>query len=451
MDANGVFGNDPGIWKLTLANGTEMQTAPKDCFPNGSAVTEFLLLGLPIPRVVKPFFFSLFLTIYIAIIAGNFLIIATVSSSQRLHTPMYFFLALLSLFELCFTTAIFPTILGSLLMGKIVISYRGCITQFYFVAFMACNECFLLTLMSYDRYVAICDPLHYMTVMDWSIFIKLVAGAWMTSFCYSFAAGFLMSKLHFSGQNEIDHFFCDFRPLLNIACFDISLAEFEVFSTALLVTSVPVMLIIASYARIIATILRIPSATGRQKAFSTCTSHLTVVITYFGTLILIYVVPKNTNSPNLSKALSLVYTVATPLLNPVIYTLRNNDIRKALKKCFKQHFVRNMMASVRGWRRAAEMSSAEGATTFSAWMPVMKKKCAQARTAFVISYFTGDAASWATPLIRKDDALLYSWDTFLEEFGRIFNRRAASLLKDKELITLRQGNKDLVTYVTTFN
>ncbi|XP_078539462.1 olfactory receptor 5P55-like [Lissotriton helveticus] len=309
----------------------EMNMTNMVCSGNGTSATEFIFLGFQIPPFAKMVLFVLFLIIYIFTVAGNVLIIVTVSSNEHLHSPMYFFLVVLSLVEIGYTTSIFPILLGTLIMGKIIISFAGCLTQFVCIAFLACNESFLLTLMAYDRYVAICHPLHYSTIMSLRLRITLITSALIASVVYSFGGTFLVFTLKFSGQNEIDHFFCDFAPILKVACSDVSLAETEFFVAALIVTSIPLTLIIVSYVYIISTILQIPSDTGRQKAFSTCSSHISVVIIYFGTLIIVYGIPKSVYSLNQSKALSLLYTVATPFINPIIYTLRNKDIKESLK------------------------------------------------------------------------------------------------------------------------
>ncbi|XP_069488846.1 olfactory receptor 10A2-like [Ambystoma mexicanum] len=293
---------------------------------------EFHLLGFPIPRELEPFYFLIFLVTYMSTMAGNVLIIVVVSADNRLHSPMFFFLTNLSFLEIFYSTTISPTILGGLLLKPNTLSFAACMTQFYFFSSFVITECFLLTVMAYDRYAAICYPLHYITLMDQHLCLKLAFGSWISSFIISAVTNILVCNLCFPGDNTIDHFFCDYEPLLQTACSDISLVQTETFVMSFIITSVPFLLIIVSYVYIIASILKITSAAGRSTAFSTCSSHLIVVVTYFVTLIALYVLPTTGQPINLKKTLSLLYTVATPLVNPIIYTLRNRGIKEALAK-----------------------------------------------------------------------------------------------------------------------
>ncbi|XP_069488876.1 olfactory receptor 11A1-like [Ambystoma mexicanum] len=311
-----------------------------ECQNNTSRVPEFLLRGFQVLPELKPFLFLVFLVIYMVTVLGNILIGVTVSHDNRLHSPMYFFLGHLSFLEIWYMTSTVPTMLSGLLSDGCTVSHAACLTQFYFLAFFATTECLLLTAMSCDRYTAICYPLHYSTLMDAPRCIQLVSSAWVTGFVIASITNYLVGTLEFSDHNEIDHFFCDFEPIVKAACSDTSLAETTTFVFSFVVSSVPFMLIIVSYVYIISAILRIPSSTGRQRAFSTCSSHLAVVIMYFGTLIALYVAPSKAQSVNLNKALSLLYTVATPLFNPIIYTLRNKEIRQAF-----QNLIRKMLTS----------------------------------------------------------------------------------------------------------
>ncbi|XP_069098273.1 olfactory receptor 1468-like [Pleurodeles waltl] len=291
---------------------------------------EFVLLGFQILPKLQPFFFVTFLLIYISTMTGNILIIAVVFTDSRLHSPMYFFLANLSFLEACYSTTIIPTILGGLLAKENTLSFEACMTQFYFFTSFVSSECLLLTVMAYDRYAAICFPLHYTMLMDPQRCLQLALCAWIPSYVIGLVTDSLVCSLCFLAHNEIDHFFCDYEPLLKAACSDTYLVQNVTFIMSFLVTSIPFLLIIVSYSYIIASILKMSSTTRRYAAFSTCSSHLIVVVAYFGTLIGLYVLPTSGQPINLKKTLSLLYTVATPLLNPIIYTLRNRDIKETL-------------------------------------------------------------------------------------------------------------------------
>ncbi|XP_019345359.2 olfactory receptor 6B1-like [Alligator mississippiensis] len=264
--------------------------------------------------------------------AGNFLIIVLVVTDQHLHTPMYFFLGNLSFLETCYTSTLLPRMLATFLTGDRTISITGCLTQFYFFGFLVTSECLLLSSMSFDRYLAICKPLHYATLMNHKLCIILAAGSWITALLVSAIITFFMAQSIFCGPNEINHFFCDFTPVIKLSCSDTYLVEFVTTLLASLCTFPSSLLTLMSYACIITTILGIPSTTGKKKAFSTCSSHLIVVTIYYGTLMVVYISPRNDKLKNLNKVLSLFYTVLTPLANPLIYSLRNKEVKEALKK-----------------------------------------------------------------------------------------------------------------------
>ncbi|XP_069098191.1 olfactory receptor 6F1-like [Pleurodeles waltl] len=312
------------------------------CSKNLTISAEFSLRGFDVLPELRPLLFLFFLTIYIFTIAGNTLILIMVTVEHQLHLPMYFFLGNLSFLEIWCPTTTVPTMLSCILFGSNTMSLTACIIQLYFFGWLVITECFLLTLMAYDRYVAICYPLHYNTLMGKPQCWKMVFGAWLFSFAIVLGSNILLCNLQFLKHNEIDHFFCDFAPFLKAACSDTTIIEMEAFILSFIGLSIPFLLIIISYVYIISSILRIPSTVGRRKAFSTCTSHVAVVVTYFGTLIAMYVVPAASHSLNLSKAVSLLYSVATPLCNPVIYTLRNKEIIESLKKIssMKQFSIR---------------------------------------------------------------------------------------------------------------
>ncbi|XP_069486161.1 olfactory receptor 11A1-like [Ambystoma mexicanum] len=304
------------------------------CSRNSTGPPEFVLLGFQILPRLKPLLFVVFFSIYTVTIASNVLIMFTVSADEHLHSPMYFFLANLSCLEIWYTTSIVPTMLGGLLMETLTVSLSGCIMQFFVFCWLASTECFLITVMAYDRYVAICHPLHYATIMDQRLCLVLAISSWVAGFIVALVTICLLCQLQFPDHREIDHFFCDLMPLTKAACSDPALIELEAFVFSFIVLSIPLLLIVFSYVRIISAILRIQSSTGRYKAFSTCSSHLVVVVTYFGILITVYMVPSAAHFLNLNKALSLLYTVGTPVFNPIVYTLRNKKIRGALRKAF---------------------------------------------------------------------------------------------------------------------
>ncbi|XP_023966617.2 olfactory receptor 6N1-like [Chrysemys picta bellii] len=306
---------------------------------NQTTITEFILLGFGALPQLDIILFLLFLVIYIVTVAGNILIIALVVTDQHLHTPMYFFLGNLSCLETCYTSTILPRVLASLLTGDKSISVMGCITQFYFFGSLAGTECLLLSVMSYDRYLVICKPLHYAALMNDRLCLQLVVGVWIGGSLSLTVFVFMMSQLTFCGPNEIDHFFCDFRPIIKLSCTDNRMVEFASFISTTIFTMPPFLLTVASYVCIISNILRIPSTTGRQKAFSTCSSHLIVVTIFYGTLIMVYLVSGSDALRDLNKVFSVFYGVLTPLLNPLIYSLRNKEIKEALRKALLRSFV----------------------------------------------------------------------------------------------------------------
>nr|XP_023966609.1 olfactory receptor 10C1-like [Chrysemys picta bellii] len=303
---------------------------------NRTVITEFILLGFGDLPELQTLLFLLFLVIYTATMAGNILIVVLIVTDQHLHTPMYFFLGNLSCLETCYTSTILPRLLTSLLTGDRTISVSGCFAQFYCFGSLACTECYLLAGMSYDRYLAICKPLHYAAFMDGRLCLQLAAGVWISGFLVCVIVMSFMSQLIFCGPNEIDHFFCDFTPLIQLSCSDTSLITQVSFILVSLDSLCPFLLTLTSYVCIISTILRIPSSTGRQKAFSTCSSHLIVVALFYGTLIIVYMLPKSGTLRALNKVFSLFYTVLTPLVNPLIYSLRNREVKEALRNAVRR-------------------------------------------------------------------------------------------------------------------
>ncbi|XP_018426209.1 PREDICTED: olfactory receptor 154-like [Nanorana parkeri] len=245
---------------------------------------------------------------------------------------MFFFLGHLSFSDVLLTSNIVPSMLHIILSGGGIVLLGGCMTQFFLYGSSATTECLLLSAMSYDRYLAICKPLHYTTIMDLKLCFYLVLICWSLGFAITLIPVFLMQTLWFCGPNVIDHFFCDLGPLLELSCSEVSIVKYEVFVFSSLLTIVPFVFITVTYVYIFLTILKITSATGRQKTFSTCSSHLAVVCTYYGALFVMYVVPSRGQSLNMNKVVSLMYTVVTPLFNPIIYSLRNQEIKSVIQK-----------------------------------------------------------------------------------------------------------------------
>ncbi|OCT68862.1 hypothetical protein XELAEV_18040167mg [Xenopus laevis] len=261
------------------------------------------------------------------------MIVILVSSSPCLHHPMYFFLSNLSLSDLILTTTIVPNMLYGLLRRGVSMSIAACITQFQFFGIAIMSECLLLAVMSYDRYLAICHPLQYVPLMENRQRFQLVIFCWFVSISVSFVMISLVSRLDFCGPNIIYNFFCDFAPIIQISCSETFGLELVQKFLAFPITVLPLIFICLTYVHIIISILRIPSSSGRKKAFSTCSSHLAVVGTFFGSLITLYMVPSTGKTLNANKILSLLYTVITPLFNPIIYSLRNQEMRAELRKC----------------------------------------------------------------------------------------------------------------------
>ncbi|XP_072006591.1 olfactory receptor 11L1-like [Engystomops pustulosus] len=292
-------------------------------------MTQIFLLGFPNLQGLNTFCFLILLLIYCVTICGNLLIIVVVSSSRSLHSPMYFLLTQLAFSDILLSTTILPNMLSTILYEGSSVSFSGCLTQFYLFSASESLQCLLLAVMSYDRYQAICNPLHYTLVMDLTFCIKAIILCWIMIFVMILTLSVTMSYLQFCGPNIINHFFCDFDPILELSCSDTFLIKTESRVLVVPLAICPFTIIVASYSYIIITILKIPSVTGRRKTFSTCSSHLAVVTTYYGSTISIYLFP---SQENIKKFLSLFYTVVTPLLNPIIYSLSNTQIKQSLKK-----------------------------------------------------------------------------------------------------------------------
>ncbi|XP_014934875.1 olfactory receptor 2S2 [Acinonyx jubatus] len=302
-----------------------------------SPVVGFILLGLSAhPRLEKTFF-VLILSMYLVILLGNGVLILVTILDSRLHTPMYFFLGNLSFLDICYTTSSIPLVLDGFLTPRKTISFSGCAMQMFLSFAMGATECVLLGMMAFDRYVAICNPLRYPVVMSRSVYVSMAVSSWTIGGAASVVHTSLTIQLPFCGNNVINHLACEMLAVLKLACVDISINVISMGVTNVIFLGVPVLFISVSYVFIIATILRIPSAEGRKKAFSTCSAHLTVVVIFYGTLFFMYRKPKSkdplgADKEDLSdKLIPLFYGVVTPMLNPVIYSLRNKDVKAAVR------------------------------------------------------------------------------------------------------------------------
>uniref|UniRef100_A0A8C7BXU6 Olfactory receptor n=1 Tax=Neovison vison TaxID=452646 RepID=A0A8C7BXU6_NEOVI len=300
---------------------------------NVTKVSAFILLGFPTAPWLQYVLFLLFLLTYLFVLVENLAIILTVQTSSSLHRPMYYFLGIMSSLEIWYVSDIIPKMLG----GFLPVSYTHLdvyksMTQLYFFSSLVCTECVLLASMAYDRYVAICHPLRYQVIMTWGLCVQLVVFSFVSGFSISAIKVYFISSATFCGSNVLNHFFCDISPILKLACTDFSTAELVDFILAFIILVFPLVATVLSYGHISMAVLRIPSATGRWKAFSTCASHLTVVTIFYTALLFMYVRPQAIDSRSSNKLISAVYTVLTPIINPLIYCLRNKEFKAALKK-----------------------------------------------------------------------------------------------------------------------
>ncbi|XP_008834035.2 olfactory receptor 10AG1-like [Nannospalax galili] len=295
-------------------------------------MTEFILLGFSdVPRL-KWILFGILFFIYLTILMCNSIIILVTRTDPALQTPMYFFLSNFSFVEICYVTVTMPKMLVDLCSQKGNISLLNCALQMWFFLLFASSECLLLTVMAYDRYVAICKPLLYALMMNHRVCVQLVAVCWVTVIPIVTGQTYQIFSLPFCGSNKINHFFCDIPPILRLACGDTFVNNLAIFLASAVFTMVPFLLITVSYGKIIFSILKLSSTGGRSKAFSTCSSHLIVVVLFYGTCAITYIQPNTNTSDRIGKVLSLFYTVLIPLWNPIIYTLRNKEISAALRK-----------------------------------------------------------------------------------------------------------------------
>ncbi|XP_008585349.1 PREDICTED: olfactory receptor 10A6 [Galeopterus variegatus] len=306
---------------------------------NQSSVVEFILLGFSNFPQLQQQLFAVFLVIYLVTLVGNAIIIVIISLDQRLHVPMYLFLQNLSVVDLSFSAVIMPEMLVVLATEKTTVSFVGCFAQMYFILLFGGTECFLLGAMAYDRFSAICHPLNYPMTMHRRVFMKLVIFSWALGFTLGSVQTSWVSSFPFCGPNEINHISCETPAVLELACADTFLFEIYAFTGTILIILVPFLLILLSYLRILFAILKMPSTTGRQKAFSTCASHLTSVTLFYGTASMTYLQPKSGYSPETKKLMSLSYSLLTPLLNPLIYSVRNSEMKRALMKLWRRKVI----------------------------------------------------------------------------------------------------------------
>ncbi|XP_066468769.1 olfactory receptor 10T2-like [Tiliqua scincoides] len=298
---------------------------------NNTAVHEFILIGFSnFPDLQIVLFVSFFLLYWTSLVA-NTLLITVIRVDRTLHTPMYFFLSVLSCSEVCYSFIIVPKMLANLITQTRTISFGGCIAQLFFFSIFAAANCLLLAVMGYDRYAAICQPLHYPVLMNQRFCRQLVGSAYIISIFFNIIEIWLIVKLPFCGPNKIHHFFCEIGPVLKLACKKSSVTEIYIFIFCIVIISGSFLLVLLSYALILNTIFKIPSTKGKQKAFSTCASHITVVVVHFGYASIVYLRPKSTYALDQDIFISVSYTMVTPLLNPLVYSLRNKDVQLALK------------------------------------------------------------------------------------------------------------------------
>ncbi|XP_077171928.1 olfactory receptor 5AP2-like [Paroedura picta] len=298
---------------------------------NQTEITTFILLGLVDVPVLQIPLFLVFLIIYLVTMAGNILIIVLVFTDHHLHIPMYLFLGNFSCLETFYTSTILPRMLTSFLTGDRTISVGGCLFQFFCFGTFVIAECYLLASMSYDRYLAICKPLQYATLMSGRLCFLLSALSWLFGMTFMTLVVSFMSQLKYCGPREIDHFFCELNPVISLSCSDTTLVTLLSLTISAIDGS-SLLLILLSYTCIIHAILRIPSSDGRKKAFSTCSSHLIVVSIFYGSLMFVYLLPKKAALREVDKISSVFYTVLTPLINPLIYSLKNKEVKSALRR-----------------------------------------------------------------------------------------------------------------------
>ncbi|XP_036036722.1 olfactory receptor 5A2-like [Onychomys torridus] len=305
---------------------------------NNTVVTKFILLGFSDQPQMKVFLFMLFLGIYVLTLAWNLSLITLIRMDTHLHTPMYFFLSNLSFLDICYSSSAAPKMLSDIITNQNTISFVGCATQYFVFCGLGLSECLLLAAMAYDRYAAVCKPLLYMTLMSHTLCLKLVAGAYMGGFLSSLIETFSIYQQDFCRPNIINHFFCDLPPVLSLACSDIFTSQVVTFILGVIVGVMSVLEVLISYGYIVAAVLKISSAKGRSKAFSTSASHLTAVTLFYGSGLFMYMRPSSSYSLSQNKVVSVFYAVVIPMMNPIIYSLRNKDIKNAVRKAVERDY-----------------------------------------------------------------------------------------------------------------
>ncbi|XP_073096168.1 olfactory receptor 13A1-like [Manis javanica] len=299
---------------------------------NQTLVTEFILRGFSAAPQLRALFFILFLSLYTMALSGNSLIVAAIAFTSRLHTPMYFFLVNLAVFDVICACTVVPKLLEMLVAEKRGISYWGCVVQLYFLTWSLAAELLLFTAMAYDRYLAICQPLHYGSMMSPRVCVVLAGAVWGISVLGAGVNACLILRLTFCGSNVIDHFFCEIPPLLLLSCSSTYVNDIMSIMADIFFAVLNFLLTMVSYGFIISTILKMRTAEGKRRAFSTCSSHLIAVTMYYSTIIYTYLSPGSSYSPGTGKVVAVLYSTVSPTLNPLIYTLRNKDVKAALKK-----------------------------------------------------------------------------------------------------------------------
>ncbi|XP_044533521.1 olfactory receptor 2A5-like [Gracilinanus agilis] len=303
---------------------------------NQTMITEFILLGFPISPEIQIFLFVLFSLFYALTLLGNGIILGLICLDSHLHIPMYFFLSHLSIVDISYASNNVPKMLVILLNKGKTISFAPCIMQIFLYLAFAHVECLILVVMSYDRFVAICHPLRYTVIMSWRLCSTLTITSWAFSFLLALVHVVLILRLPFCGPQEVNHFFCEILSVLKLACADTQLNQLVIFTACVFILVGPLCLVLISYMRILCAILRIQSGEGRKKAFSTCSSHLCVVGLFFGSAIIMYMTPKSSHPEEQQKILSLFYSLFNPMLNPLIYSLRNAEVKGALRRMLKK-------------------------------------------------------------------------------------------------------------------
>ncbi|XP_056670618.1 olfactory receptor 10R2-like [Monodelphis domestica] len=301
---------------------------------NLTTVNEFLLLGFSSLQEKQLVLFPIFLCLYLLILCGNIIIVTVICLEHSLHIPMYFFLGVLSVSETCYTFVVLPKMLINLFSVLRTISFTSCAIQMFFFLGFGVTNCLLLGVMGYDRYAAICHPLRYPILMNWRVCRLLAASCGVSGFLISLIGTTLVFILPFCNSNKVEHYFCDISPVIHLACGDAHINELIIFICGILVLVFPLSFICISYGFIISTILKIPSAEGKRKAFSTCASHLTVVVVHYGCASFVYLRPTSRITSSKDQLVTVTYTIVTPLLNPMVYSLRNRDVQLAIRKVF---------------------------------------------------------------------------------------------------------------------